>query len=163
MTAMRLRETLGILTLAVLFSLQAGRSAHSQAVTDNFLAGVEVAEIADCAVVRVRLNFPVRIIGHFPNDFGNELRIRVRPLVVSREVESERPGRESLRPPLNDRAAIQQIVYWRDAVTGPTLTIYFHHPVAYEVDEGVNFRSLIIAVAGPEPSGSCRPEFPSQN
>jgi hypothetical protein len=134
---------------------------HAQPVRDQVLAGAHVFEDAGCAVVRVSFNFPIRYQSHFPLAQGDELRIKLRPIVVSPD---DRPGlfqRESLRAPRNRRAAIAKIIYEGDNVPGPVLTIFFRHPVAFKVGQGGDFRSLNIAISGQEPLDTCVPVFPS--
>lgn len=133
----------------------------AQPVRDRVLAGVEVAEVAECAVVAVSFNFPVRYVSHFPFEAGDELRIQLRAIALSPADEDVLFKRESLRAPKNRRAAIAKIVYEGDRAGGPILTIFFRHPVAFQVGQGADFRSLVIAIPGPEPSESCLPVSPN--
>jgi hypothetical protein len=64
--------------------------------------------------------------------------------------------RESFSPP-NDFAKLIEVVYEGDIIGGPFLTLLFRYPVDYKVQQGADFRSLIVAVPGPEAAGPCLP------
>lgn len=148
---------------AAVFALTAmAGAAQGQPVADRILARVNYAEEGGCTAVRVGLNVPVRYIGHFPLTSGDELRIRLQPLALSPADKVGLAGRESLRPPANQRAAIARILYEGDDPAGPSLTLFFRHPVAFQVAQGGDSRSVIIAVAGRTPSETCRPVFPDR-
>ena len=65
--------------------------------------------------------------------------------------------REAVVPPRNDYAGLVEVVFEGDIATGPYLTLLFAYRVHFEVKQGSDFRSLAIAVQGPEPSESCTP------
>ena len=147
------------LAAAIVVAFYAAVSATAQPIRDRVLSDVRVTEQADCSIVRVGLNFPIRYVSHFPLAFGDELRIRLRPIEIPRVDLNALIRRESLRAPASERAAIEQITYEGDVVAGPTLTLFFRHAVAFKVGQGADFRSLVIAIAGPTPSDTCRPEL----
>ena len=150
--------TISLLLVAGLLwpSLMPGHPS-AQPVSDRVLSGVELTEEPECALVRVRLNFPVRYVSHFPYESGDELRIRIQPIEFSREQSRALHRRESVRAPKSERAAITEITYEDDDIAGPTLTIFFRHTVAFKVAPGADSRSVIIAIAGREPSEFCLP------
>ncbi|MGI9422978.1 MAG: hypothetical protein ACR2PA_07270, partial [Hyphomicrobiaceae bacterium] len=41
------------------------------------------------------------------------------------------------------------------------LVIQFERTVAYQVAQGADFQSIIVAVSGPQPSKTCKPDFPA--
>jgi hypothetical protein len=157
---MKIRRTLSLVSaLAVGLALSMS-GPQAQSVKDRILAGVHLFETAGCAVVKVRLNLPVRYLSHVPPAYGDELRIKLRPILISSDDLAELFKRESVRAPMSAQAAIAKIVYEGDDVSGPVLTFFFRHPVAFKVGQGSDFRSLIIAVSGEEPSETCLPVFP---
>ena len=129
---------------------------HAQPPRDKILSGVEVAEDTGCAIIKVEFNFPVRYVRHFPYESGDELRIQVEPIVVSSVDEEGLTKRESFRPP-NNFAKLIEVIYEGDIIGGPYLTLLFRSPVDYTVQQGADFRSLIVAVPGPEADESCLP------
>jgi len=132
----------------------------AQPVSDRILSSVEVSEEPGCAVVKVNLNFPARYISHFPAEIGDELRIKLQPIEISRDDRRGLLRRESLRAPDSELAAISEIVYEGGDLTGPTLTLFFRHPVAFKVGKGTDSRSLVIAISGTTPSDYCIPAYP---
>ena len=66
------------------------------------------------------------------------------------------PRRESFSPP-NDFAKLIEVIYEGDIIGGPYLTLLFRSPVDFMVQQGADFRSLIVAVPGPEADESCLP------
>ena len=133
--------------------------AQAQPVRDRVLSGVQVAEDRSCAVVKVNLNFPVRYLSHFPLNAGRELRIKLRSIEISPSDREGLLGRESVRPPASDLADIRKIEYEGDNPAGPVLTFSFRDEANYKVGQGTDFRSLIVAISGPEPSDTCLPIF----
>lgn len=129
----------------------------AQPVRDRILSKVQLVEEPECALVRIVLNFPIRYVSHFPYDSGDELRIRIQPIEVTRGEGLALGGRESLRAPKSDRAAITEISYEGDDIAGPTVTILFRHSVSFKVAPGSDSRSIIVAVAGRKPSDFCLP------
>ncbi len=157
---MKIRRTLSLVSALVVGLTSLATGPQAQPVRDRILAGVHLFEDAGCAVVRVRLNLPVRYLSHFPPSYGDELRIKLRPIIISSEDLAVLFKRESVRAPANDRAAIAKIVYEGDDISGPVLTLFFRHSVAFKVGQGSDFRSLTIAISGEEPSETCLPIFP---
>jgi hypothetical protein len=137
--------------------LFAAPPAGAQPTRDRILGDITIAEGPGCAVIRIGFSFPIRYLRHFPYDGGDELRIRMEPISISAADESALAGRESAKAPPNDFAGLLQVVFEGDIETGPYLTLFFAHPVAYQVKRGADFRSLTITVEGPEPSDSCIP------
>ena len=70
-------------------------------------------------------------------------------------------GASSLRPPQIKRARIKAIELDIDPAGGPSLVVQFHGAAHYQVGQGADFESVIIAVAGARPSPSCKPDFPA--
>ena len=158
---MRIGKSFCLIVMLAIGAAMPEPGLRAQPVKDRVLAAVHLIEDAGCAVVRVSFNFPIRYQSHFPLAQGDEVRVKLRPIVVSPDDRSALFQRESLRAPRNRRAAIAKIIYEGDSVPGPVLTVFFRHPVAFKVGQGGDFRSLNIAISGEEPSESCVPNFPS--
>lgn len=114
----------------------------------------------DCEVFKVSFNYRVRYASHFPQTRGTELRISVRALDPAVAASEFLTRREALRPPPSKLAKMKAIELDLDPAQGPTLVVQFHQPVAFQVGQGADFESVIIAVSGPRASASCRPEYP---
>lgn len=139
-------------TIMALAVVAAPAVAYAQT-TDRVLSEATIHDGDRCAVVGVSLNLPVQLVSSFPAGFGDEVRIRVSPI----ENGSMSTARESLRPPKSDLAAISKIEFEGDRPEGPTLTITFDHPVYFQLGQGSDFRSFVLAVSGDQPNPECLP------
>jgi tetratricopeptide (TPR) repeat protein len=112
---------------------------------------VTITERENCAVIRVAFTFVVRLVRHFPQASGDNLRIQFAP-VGPRAVDREALfTRRSVRPPRSEIASLAEVVYEGNVVGGPFLTLSFTRPRMFRVEEGRDFRSLIIVVRGEGP------------
>jgi len=123
---------------------------------DRILADIQIEESAECAVINVGFNFPIRYQRHFPAGGGNELRIGLLPISISPDDLKALFERESVRPPESDVAALSEVIYEGDMAGGPFLTLLFRHPVLYEVGQGTDYRSIRVAVRLPEATAPCK-------
>lgn len=133
--------------------------ARAEPVTDRGLSGIHMAARKDCEVFKVSFNYRVRYASHFPQVRGTELRISVRAIDPGVAASESLTRREALRPPVSKLAKMKAIELDLDPAQGPTLVVQFHQLVAFQVGQGADFESVIIAVSGPRASASCRPEF----
>ena len=134
--------------------------ARAEPVTDRALSGAQIVTRNECALLKISFNFRVRYDSHFPLDHGNELRIRVSaidPAVAAANILTQR---ESLRAPGNKIAAIKAIELDLNFAPGPALVIQFNRTVHYEVGQGADFQSVIVAISGAKKSKFCRPILP---
>lgn len=122
--------------------------------TDRVLSEATIHDGDRCAVVGISLNLPVQLVSSFPAGFGDEIRIRVSPIEGGGSMSA---ARESLRPPKSDLAAIAKIEFEGDRPEGPTLTITFDRPVYFQLGQGSDFRSFVLAVSGDQPNPECLP------
>jgi len=139
--------------LGLLFVLS---PAAAQPVTERILSDAAVTEEPGCAHLEIRFNLPVRYLSHFPYQTGRDLCIRVRPVAFGANEKAFRFSREALRPPPGDLAAVSGIEYLGDAVGGICLNVLFRYPVYYSVAQGADYRSIEVAISGPEPQPACK-------
>lgn len=140
------RESRRARIVAVAIIAGAASMAVAQPVSDRVLSRVKVNETEACAVVAVEFNITVQTKSYFPEVHGDHVRIDLRPIEVGR-VNGAVASREELRPPASERAGIQEIQYDGDAPTGPVLTVTFNSDKHYVVDQGSDFRSIVLKVA----------------
>lgn len=119
---------------------------------------VEITEAPDCSEVRVSFNFPIRYVKHFPFSKGDDLRIQFEPITTSSAEQEALFTRETVLAPPNDIVGLTEVVYEGDIDGGPFLTLFFRRPVRFAVEQGADFRSVVIAVSGPESTNGCVPE-----
>jgi len=134
---------------------------RAEPVLDRVLSDAHIVSKKSCDIVRIGFNFRVRYVSHFPANGGTELRIKFR--AIDRDVAQAQLlfKRESLRAPQSQRAAIRAIEFEARDAEGPVLHIQFHHRVFYEVGQGADFESIVVAISGKKPSKHCKPVFPS--
>lgn len=136
---------------------------QAQRVRDRILGDVTVMEEEYYAVVQVGFNFPIRYTRHFPPDSGDELRIQLEPLAISRDDREALFKREAVHAPSGRVTSILEIIYEGDIIGGFYLTARFAQPTEFLVAQGADFRSLIIVVpnADRKPTGSSSREMES--
>ncbi len=146
----------GLTVLALLCATEA----RSEPVTDRALASAQVLAGTECTLLKISFNYRVRYASHFPLAQGNELRIMVRAIDPGVAAADFLTRRESLRAPESKTAAIKAIELDIDPAGGPALVIQFRRTVRFQVAQGADFESVIIAISGAKKSKSCRPIFP---
>ncbi len=145
---------------AVAIGLAAIGQASAEPVTDRILAGHQVMTKGGCTLVKINFNIRIRYVSHFPLDGGQELRITVRPIDPAQAATDVLTRRESLRPPDARVAPIKAIEFEAARADGPTLTIQFLRPVAYQVGPGADFESIVVTIADPKSGKARKPEYP---
>jgi hypothetical protein len=157
----RLRHSYAAKALAVLtLSVLAAAPLHAEPVADQLLAGVSVFEKNTCAVVRISFNSKIQYLSHFPRTATDELRIQINPIERASGDRKPKGAREGLRAPASERAGIHAIDLETNGATA-ALSVYFKRNTSVKVAQGVDFKSIIIAVAGPSPNESCQPVLDS--
>lgn len=119
------------------------------------LEDVEITEEFDCSTIRVSFTLPVRYVRHFPYEKGDDLRVELQPLTPPAGDKEALFQRESYRPPSNEVAGLQEVVYEGNVEGGPYLSLYFSREAAFRVGQGADFRSIVIAVSGPDAAEPC--------
>ncbi|MFQ5478083.1 MAG: hypothetical protein ACE5E4_05660 [Candidatus Binatia bacterium] len=129
----------------------------AQPVGGRMLNDVEILSEGPCYVVRVGLNFPVRYITHAPLGKGKELRIQLEAIALSRVDRESRFKREAVTPHAHEHVPLRRVIYEGDIGAAPYLTLEFGRPVSFKVGQGSDFRSLFVAIPGPEATDPCLP------
>lgn len=118
---------------------------------------VQVTEEYGCTVVRVNFNFPVRYVSHFPPDNGDDLRVQIEPYAVGPSDKEHLFTREEPLLPPDTLEELIEVVYEGNVEGGPYLTFLFDTPVKFDVAQGADFRSLLVAVTGVDDQEPCTP------
>lgn len=129
---------------------------------DRVLSGVDVKNTSTCTLLNIGFNLRVKYVSHFPASSGRELRISLRPIDGPQAAAEILTRRESVRAPNIKRAAIRAIDFEAGNAAGPVLIIQFDSPVHYQVAQGGDFESLVVAISGKSPSASCKPLYPAR-
>jgi hypothetical protein len=152
----------GLVVAALALAGQALTQAGAEPVLDRALSGLHLVTTTSCVVMKVEFNFRVRYVSHFPLRKADELRVSIRPIDPSQAAALALLRREALRPPKNARAAIRAIDFETDQASGAILRVQFDHPVSYQVAQGADFQSIVIAIAGKTAQAACKAVFPSR-
>jgi len=152
-TAFRLRiAAFGILVWSALSS-----AVSAQPTTDRVLQDARLLEGDDCTYFQIEFNFPVQYINHFPPNAGDELRIRINPIIVNPQDRSALLLREALSPPESGDLGLLSIIFDGELASGAVLTLQFRRPLSYSVGQGHDFRSVLVGIPGPDRTTPCLP------
>lgn len=120
-------------------------------VTDRVLKSVDIIDDIHRSEVTIKFTFPVRYVSHFPLHKGDELRIRIRPLAVAQVDRDAVFKRESIVPRQTELVPLEEVVYEGDfAPEGLFLNLSFGFEVAFGVEQGADFRSIVVYVCEQE-------------
>lgn len=142
-----------VLTVLEIFSA----AAMAQTSRNELINNVMITDQKECALIRVEFELPVKYKKHFPESAGKELRVYIDPVISTAEDRQLIERNEYISPPDSDIVAIGEIIYEGADVVEPYLTIYFDHPMQFQVKQGTDFRSVLIAVYLPSSTGQCLP------
>ena len=135
-------------------------SALAEPALDRVLSGVQVISSNACTKLNIGFNLRVRYISHFPVGQGQELRVMLRPIDGQQAAAEILTRRESVRAPEIKGTPIRSIDFEAGDAAGPVLVIQFARPVSYQVGQGGDFQSLVVALSAKGPSSSCKPDLP---
>ncbi len=147
--------------LALALICMMGRPATAEAVLDRVFSEAQAVESKSCTVMRIGFNFRVRYVSHFPLSNGTELRIAFRavdPDVARAEILTRR---ESLRVPENLKASVRSIQFELAKGSGLSVLVTFDHPLSFDVAQGQDFESFVVALSKGEVGKACKPVFPA--
>ena len=154
------RHKAAVLTVVVFTAAAQTRFCYvfAKPVAEPVLSAVNISESDGCSAIKIDFNTRVQYLSHFPLQSGDELSIVLKPIERGLDAVNAMVNHESLRAPVNERASIHAIELDADA-QGAALKIYFKHAVTYRIAPATDFKSIVIAVAGPQPTASCEPNF----
>jgi len=153
------RRSRVVWVLAAALLLVTAGSAHAQPTREKVLQDLHVEGEGPCAILHVGFSFPVRYQRHFPLDHGKELRIQLKPIAVAKSDRDAVPTREAISARrFDDRIPLLEVIYEGDVEGGPYLTFFFSREVSFKVGQGRDFRSMRVALPGPDATGDCSPE-----
>lgn len=126
-------------------------SASAQPTRDRILDDVHIGEKNGCYTIKIAFTFPVRYVRHFPFKKGDELQIQIEPITMGPLERQSMFDRESIKPPHHKNLPLDEVTYEGDVAGGPYLNVYFNEVVNYEVAQGTDFRSILVAIQDPHP------------
>jgi len=145
---MRLLKSMTGLLTGILFI---SAVASAQPTRDSILDDVHIEKKDGCITVHIGFTFPVRYVRHFPFEKGDELQIQIEPISLGPLEQESIFGRESFTPPHSRKASLEDVIYEGDIEGGPYLRLLFTREVRFEVGQGADFRSILVALRNPAP------------
>jgi len=142
----RAQKILPAILFAALVLFIAAENHSAPPVRDKVLEEVEVLKNDGQSVIEVQFSFPLRYRSHFPQQSGEELRIRLFPVRIPSSDLNAAFQREGVVPRHAEHVALDEVIYEGDSEGGPYLILNFTRPVSYEVIPGSDFRSMSIVV-----------------
>ena len=136
--------SLAVLSTMGLAAVALPAPAFGQTVEDRNLSDLRVENVGGCTTLTVNFNVRLQLLSHFPQVSGHELHIRVQPL----EQGQTTFGKESLRPPATFDA-LRSVEFDGGDPSGPVLSLYFTHDVAFDVQAGERTQSVVIRLNQP--------------
>ncbi len=114
------------------------------------LRSVEVDSAGTGWTLDLEFEFPIRYLRHTPLTPGRTLRIQVDPLDLGDDEMPRGPIRENLPVPRGEPIPVIEIVYDVSIPGEPFVEIQFERAFAFDVDQGKDFRHLVIRAASPD-------------
>ena len=136
-------RSLLICLLILIASLDASAK---QPVRGLIIDGLEIQETPDAVALRVRFNFPVLYVRHFPPAAGDSLQIVVRTKPGKDVPAAYLRMRETARLPRVVTGLVHAVRYEGDHPGLPWIVIDFRDQARYRVRPGRDARSLVILV-----------------
>ena len=143
---LRAQKVLPVILFATLVLFIASENHSAPPVRDKVLEEVEVLKYDGQSVIEVQFSFPLRYRSHFPQQSGEELRIRLFPIRIPSSDLNAAFKREGVVPRHAEDVALDEVIYEGDSEGGPYLLLNFTRPVSYEVIPGADYRSMGIVV-----------------
>lgn len=110
------------------------------------LSDVQVAEAGPLSVIEVSSTVLVRYVQHYPENSGDELRIQLELIGVTGDQVKWEFRRQIVSGQPKNAARLTEVVYEGDVDNGPYLTLFFRRPVGFQVQQGSDFRSIVVVV-----------------
>ena len=146
----------GIAITASMIGIAPGAAQPS---SDRVLSQAVVSERGRCTVLDIGLNFPIRSIGAFPPESGDQVLVRLQP--VDAGAAGALRGRETTPGPRSASGKVRSIEFEGDTGSGPTLTIYFSAGVFFRIGQSPDFMHLLVAISDAR-DPTCTPQAPAQ-
>ena len=142
--ALRLRAVVRLLGLA-LFGCIAARAGLADT-PQRVLEAIEMRERDGGVEVIVRFMTPVRYLRHAPANQGDTLQVQVQPVRLAPQDAPLFASQEVLAAPPDSPVPLIEVSYEGRRDTGRYLVLRFSKIVDYEVQQGSDFRSLVVIV-----------------
>jgi len=129
----------------VCIALSINLTAHAQPAGNRAIENTEVAHQNGCSIITVTFVFPVQYLSNFPKEKGNELRVQLSPLVTSQSNITAEFSDEAVRLMDDIDVPLTRFEYvGAHSAENPYLWLTFSESVYFKVEQGSDFRSLVL-------------------
>jgi hypothetical protein len=133
------------LLVAISFAFLLASHVQAQPAGNRAVDNTEVENINGCSIITVTFVFPVQYLSHFPKSQGKELRVQFSPLITGQSNIPAEISNEAVRLMDDVEVPITRFEYNGGQFTeNPSLWLVFSEPVYFKVEQGADFRSLIL-------------------
>lgn len=123
---------------------------HAQSpVRARILRGIQVEESETGWQVRVEFSYPIRYLQHTPQERGDLIQIELSLLEVGANDTPFASVTESLPVSPDLPIPLVDVTYDGNVDNRPQVRLFFSRPVKFRVEQGKDFRSLIVVVRRP--------------
>jgi len=126
----------------------------AQPVRHIVLAGAQAERSGECITLTVSFNLPVQYLRHAPRERGLSLYLDVQPLAAGTAMKEGLARREAVRVQSDGPLPIIAVVY-DGTLPEPRVVVDFDVPMAFSVQQGKDFRSLVVHTAPPASAAKC--------
>jgi hypothetical protein len=131
--------------MAVCFAFLLASHVQAQPAGNRAVDNTEVENINGCSIITVTFVFPVQYLSHFPKSQGKELRVQFSPLITGQSNIPAEISNEAIRLMDDVEVPITRFEYNGGQFSeNPSLWLVFSEPVYFKVEQGTDFRSLIL-------------------
>jgi hypothetical protein len=126
----------------------------AQPVKHIVLEKAQAVHSGECITLTVSFNLPVQYLRNAPRGRGLSLYMDVRPLATGTATEEGLAQREAVRVQSDGPIPIIAVVY-DGTLSEPRIAVDFDMPMVFSVQQGADFRSLVVRAAPPASAAAC--------
>ncbi|MGH9884750.1 MAG: tetratricopeptide repeat protein, partial [bacterium] len=119
---------------------------HAGPTPQRVLEAIEMRETGGGIEIVVRFMTPVRYLRHAPATSGTTLQVQIDPIALARGDALLLASHEAMAAPPDSPVPLIEVAYEGGRPDGRFLVLRFSRTVHYEVRQGGDFRSMVIAV-----------------
>lgn len=113
--------------------------------SENLIADVTLTSNGKEKNLAFDFTTPIRFLGHFPENYGQVLQIRLRSISFGGFTQNYSLLKNIVKAGSGSDVLIDDVRYEGDIPGGPFVVVRFTRPVNFEVHEGEGLRSLSVS------------------
>jgi len=124
-------------------------AADAQPSDTRIIDSVDTKRRGDAIEIRVNFNLPMRYVTHVPLEEGDEVVVRLQPIVTPDIDPTVFQHRESALVDRSQSGPLTNVIFEGEEVGNVSVTLRFAYRVPYTVKGGDDFRSIVVSVPAP--------------